>query len=60
VQGKQHRAPFPKDGGTRASKPLEIEHFDVCGLMRTTSIGGARYFVTFIMNFIVDMKEHDI
>jgi transposase InsO family protein len=51
VQGKQHRAPFPKDGGTRATKPLEIVHSDVCGPMRTTSIGGSRYFVTFIDDF---------
>ena len=51
VEGKQHRAPFPKDGGTRATKPLEIVHSDVCGPMRTTSIGGSRYFVTFIDDF---------
>ena len=51
VQGKQHRAPFPKDAGTRASKPLEIVHSDVCGPMRTTSFGGARYFLTFIDDF---------
>ena len=51
VQGKQHRMPFPKDGGTRATKPLKIVHLDVCGPMRTTSIGGARYFVTFIDDF---------
>jgi hypothetical protein len=51
VEGKQHRAPFPKDGATRATKPLEIVHSDVCGPMRTTSMGGARYFVTFIDDF---------
>lgn len=51
VQGRQHREPFPKDGGMRASKPLEIVHSDVCGPMRTTSIGGARYFATFIDDF---------
>lgn len=51
VQGKQHRASFPKDVGTRATKPLEIVHSDVCGPMRTTSMGGARYFVTFIDDF---------
>ncbi|KAJ9556070.1 hypothetical protein OSB04_010684 [Centaurea solstitialis] len=26
-----------------ASKPLELVHTDVCGPMRTTSIGGSRY-----------------
>jgi transposase InsO family protein len=35
----------------RATKPLEIVHSDVCGPMRTTSSGGARYFVTYIDDF---------
>jgi transposase InsO family protein len=35
----------------RATKPLEIVHSDVCGPMRTTSSGGARYVVTYIDNF---------
>lgn len=48
VQSKQHRAPFPKDGETRAKKPLEILHLDVCNTMKSTSMNGARYFVTFI------------
>jgi hypothetical protein len=30
---------------------LEIVHTDVCGPMKTTSHGGARYFLTFIDNF---------
>ncbi len=51
IEGKQHRKPFPSDGGMRATKPLEIVHSDVCGPMRTTSLGGARYFVTYIDDF---------
>ncbi len=51
IEGKQHCKPFPSDGGMRATKPLEIVHSDVCGPMRTTSLGGARYFVTYIDNF---------
>ncbi len=35
----------------RATKPLEIVLLDVCGPMRTTSLGGARYFVTYIDDF---------
>jgi IS30 family transposase len=35
----------------RASKLLELVHSDVCGPMKTTSRGGARYFVTFIDDF---------
>ena len=51
IEGKQARQPFPKDGATRATKPLELVHSDVCGPMKTTSIGGARYFLTFIDDF---------
>jgi hypothetical protein len=51
VKGKHQRTSFPKDGATRASQLLEIVHIDVCGPMKTTSHGGARYFLTFIDDF---------
>jgi len=51
IEGKQHCKPFPSDGGMRATEPLEIVHSDVCGPMRTTSLGGARYFLTYIDDF---------
>jgi transposase InsO family protein len=51
IEGKQHCKPFPSNGGMRATKPLEIVHSDVCGPMRTTSLGGARYYVTYIDDF---------
>jgi hypothetical protein len=51
IEGKQHCKPLPSDGGMRATKPLEIMDSDVCGPMRTTSLGGARYFVTYIDDF---------
>jgi hypothetical protein len=51
VKGKHQRTSFPKDGATRASQLLEIVHTDVCGPMKTTSHGGAQYFLTFIDNF---------
>ena len=35
----------------RATKILELVHSDVCGPMKTPSIGGARYFLTFIDDF---------
>ena len=44
VYGKQHRDAFPTKGGTRATKLLEMIHFDVNGPMQTTSHGGAKYF----------------
>ena len=51
IEGKQARQPFPQDGATRATKPLELVHSDVCGPIKTTSIGGSRYFLTFIDDF---------
>jgi hypothetical protein len=51
IEGKHQRTFFPKDGVIRASKLLELVHNDVCGSMKTTSRGGARYFVTFIDDF---------
>jgi transposase InsO family protein len=51
IEGKQARQPFPSDGATRATKVLEIVHSDVCGPMKTPSMGGARYFLTFIDDF---------
>ncbi len=51
IESKHQRTSFPKDEATKASKLLELVHNDVCGLMKTTSRGGARYFVTFINDF---------
>ena len=48
AHGKQKRASFPKGQATRASEILEIVHSDVCGPMQGNSLGGSRYFVTFI------------
>ena len=45
--GKAHRAPFPASY-KRASKPLELVHTDEDGPMRTTSIQGYRYFISFL------------
>ncbi|KAI5314494.1 hypothetical protein L3X38_043670 [Prunus dulcis] len=46
--GKSHREAFGKEKIWRASLPLELVHSDVCGPMQTTSIGGNKYFLTFI------------
>ncbi len=51
IEGKHQRTYFPKDEVIRASKLLELVHSDVCGLMKTTFHGEARYFVTFIDDF---------
>lgn len=50
TQGKQTRLPFPKKG-TRAISLLQIIHSDVCGPMSVNSIGGAKYYVSFIDDF---------
>lgn len=50
LQGKQSRIPFPTEG-SRAQNALELIHSDVCGPMEVSSLGGARYFVTFIDDF---------
>lgn len=50
TQGKQTRLPF-KNNGTRAVSLLQIVHSDVCGPMSVSSIGGAKYYVSFIDDF---------
>jgi transposase InsO family protein len=47
TKGKQQRSSF-KESGKRAEGTLDIIHSDLCGPMETTSIGGARYFLTLI------------
>ena len=50
VEGKQHRSQFPKSE-RRATMPLELVHSDVCGAIETSSLGGGRYFLTFIDDY---------
>ncbi|CAH2099085.1 unnamed protein product [Euphydryas editha] len=50
LEGKQTRLPF-KSSHSRAIHLLETVHSDICGPMETTSIGGAKYFITFIDDF---------
>lgn len=46
--GKAHREAFDKNEVWRASQPLELVHSDVYGPMQVTTIGGNKYFLTFI------------
>lgn len=50
LEGKQTRKPF-KNVGTRASQPLQLIHTDLCGPMEHVSLGGMRYFITFIDDY---------
>ena len=47
IGGKHHRSHF-ETSTSQTKEPLELFHSDVCGKMRTKSIGGAEYFLTFI------------
>uniref|UniRef100_A0A251T6N3 Putative zinc finger, CCHC-type n=1 Tax=Helianthus annuus TaxID=4232 RepID=A0A251T6N3_HELAN len=51
VSGKQARKVFPNKTKWQATKPLQLIHSDICGPMRTESIGGCRYFITFIDDY---------
>ena len=49
--GKHARTKIPKQATFHATKILELVHSDVCGPFKIRSIGGARYFTTFIDDF---------
>ncbi|MCO5579718.1 hypothetical protein L7F22_033578 [Adiantum nelumboides] len=51
VLGKMHIFAFSQDGSVRATRKLQLVHSDVCGPMRTPSVGNSLYFVTFIDDF---------
>ena len=50
IFGKNHRIPFVKEPWC-AKFPLEFVHTNVCGPMNISSIGGNKYFLTFIDDF---------
>jgi hypothetical protein len=49
--GKQSRTIIPTKSSWKSSHHLQLVHSDICGPMRTQSIGGCRYFITFIDDF---------
>ncbi|MCY3928487.1 MAG: GAG-pre-integrase domain-containing protein, partial [Acidobacteria bacterium] len=50
VEGKMAKKPFKLVGEIQSMSKLRV-HSDVCGPMPTESIGGSRYFVTFIDDY---------
>ena len=50
ISGKNHKVPFVKESW-RAKFPLKLVHTDVCGPMNILSVGGNKYFLTFIDDF---------
>ena len=51
MTGKGHRIPIPRKSATDTFQLLELVHSDVGRPLETSSLGGARYFVTFIEDF---------
>lgn len=50
AEGKHSRASFPSSG-SRADDLLGVIHSDVCGPMSTNSLGGNKYYVSFIDDY---------
>ncbi|KAG2770705.1 hypothetical protein Pcac1_g18319 [Phytophthora cactorum] len=44
-QGKMVQKPFPSNPDKRKYKPFEFLHFDTCGPMEQSSLGGSRYLL---------------
>ena len=49
--GKAKILPFGK--AKRATLPLELIHFDICGPMNIRARHGAQYFITFVDDFTI-------
>lgn len=45
----KHRLVLSKD--SRHAQPLKLVHSDICGPMATSSLGGAKYFLTIIDDY---------
>ena len=48
---RQARLLFPRGKSWRAEAPLQLVHTDICGPLDPVSVGGNRYFITFIDDF---------
>lgn len=51
LTSKQPRNSVKEYSHSRAKHPLEVVYSDVCGPMETSSLGGNRYFITFVDEF---------
>jgi len=51
VKSKQSRMPFVSEAPKRASEALQVVHSDICGPFEVPSLGGSKYFITFIDEF---------
>ena len=48
--GKQHQLPFPNEHN-RSRKKLDLKNSDVWGSAQNVSLGGSRYFISFIDDY---------
>jgi hypothetical protein len=51
VKSKQSRLSFVNEVPRRASEALQVVHSDVCGPFEVPSLGGSKYFITFVDEF---------
>jgi transposase InsO family protein len=51
MMGKQTRNSFKSEVPSRARNQLEVIHFDVCGPFEVSSLGGNKYFISFVDEF---------
>ena len=49
---EQYAAIWGNNQEKLVTKPLDIVHTGVCGPMRTTSVGVAKYFVVFVDDYL--------
>ena len=52
IKSKMTWKPFLSHGIVKTTKPHEVVHTDVCGTLQTESLGGSKFFVSFIDDFI--------
>lgn len=50
LRGKQRRMVFTSNMPKRSNYALEVVHYDICGPFEVSSLGGSKYFITFLMN----------
>lgn len=55
VQEKEHKNNLGKDARIKSKATLKVIYSYVCGPLRVDSIGGNKYFVTFIDNYNIKL-----
>ena len=58
TETKYYVVKWDNDTERQAIKPLDIVHSDVYGPMMNMSMGGAKYFVTFVDDFLMKVNVY--